>query len=210
MFTSASTALTLLDSSAPDTRRTRASGSAVVPSFLRRIRPSWPLTSIDGGGLTSLMRSTVASADAFWPTGRMERVPSPPISIFSAGGIAIGPELPSTSRPSPVCNTPLAPRRRSPRRVYASVPSRARTAIQPSPLIAASSSRPVVVTAPGLRFTPGRSAMAKTRVGYPGPRTGMARNAARSARNPVVLIFARLCVFAACASSSCLAPDINT
>ncbi len=116
MFTSVSATLTLLDSSAPEVRRTSASASATAPSFSRS-RPSAPFSSCSVSGRTSLMRSTVASVSGPWPSGRMEMVPSAPTVMLAWGGTATGPPLPITGWPAPLVMTPTELTRRSPARV---------------------------------------------------------------------------------------------
>ncbi len=60
----------------------------------------------------------------------------------------IGPASPRAAWPAPLRNVPVASIRKSPARVYASVPSGASTANQPAPRIATSSGLPVVPMAP--------------------------------------------------------------
>ena len=121
MRTIALTALTLLFSSEPVVMRTAPSATEGSPS-LASMTPRSFLARVATGGLTSLMRSSTATAPGGSPRGTMEIVPSAAILIELKGGSATGPLLPSTTWPAPLRNWPNSSMRRSPRRVKPSPP----------------------------------------------------------------------------------------
>ena len=141
------------------------------------------------------------------PWGTIEIVPSAAIDSESYGGTVIGPDPPITGKPSPVCSTPDGATSRSPRRVYASLPSVACTAIHAEPVTATSRLRPVCCTAPGVRSASVTSSPAGLRASKPGPSSVSRSNTTRSARKPVVDAFAMLLAIAACAAMCALSPE---
>src|SRR5579863_2468558 len=122
MLTRDCAALTLLDSNAPDVTVTVSSVGA-VPPLLRCSNPSAPFCKSLGGGLTNLMRSTSDCASGGEPSGTTDIVPSVPMVTWVDGGIAKGPCSDNTGRPVAVTTAPDSITRRSPARVYASLPS---------------------------------------------------------------------------------------
>ena len=96
----------------------RACGSeGRAPPPWTRNRPSSALAMLEPWGETSLSRSTCCGWLASPPAGTIQIAPSSAMRIESAGGMVIGPDSPSTGRPSPVVSTPVAATCRSPRLV---------------------------------------------------------------------------------------------
>ena len=147
MVTMASAVLTLLDSSVPEPSCTVASGGASLPSFMRN-RPSSPRTSASSAGLTSLMRPTVAMVSGVWPCATTERdavAREEDRRVRRHGDRAAVAEhgKPGAGRELAVrVDLQIAGAR------VGFLPSGPCTAIQPSPLIATSRSRPVDSSAP--------------------------------------------------------------
>src|SRR5450631_3537285 len=116
MLTSDCAALTLLDSSSPDTMVTVSSVLA-LPPLLRRNRPSDPFCRSLVDGLTSLIRSTCDCAAAERPSGTTDTVPSVPMVTWVEGGTVKGPDSDRTGNPVDVTTAPNAVTCRSPARV---------------------------------------------------------------------------------------------
>src|SRR5260370_15852742 len=107
MLTNDWAALTLLDSSSPDTMVTVSSVLA-LPPLLRRKSPSDPFCKSLVDGFVSLMRSTCDCAAAERPSGTTDTVPSVPMVTWVEGGTIKGPDSDRTGNPVEVTTAPDA------------------------------------------------------------------------------------------------------